>query len=197
MKNLFNIIYDPNQTWPKIAESEFTIPQLYTRFIIWMAAIPPVAAYIGTVYSGWQVGIGEPVRLTTKSALLLSSMAYLAILVGVYILGRFVHWIAKTYGSEVTLNRALALVAYSGAPLFLVSICSVYPVLWLNTLFTLVGAAMAIRILFVGTPIMMGVNDEKGILLANSILTVGMVMLVGVMVISVLFWGFGFGPVYQ
>ena len=197
MKNRFNVLYDPVQAWPKIAERKFNVSQVYLRFIVIMAAIPPVAAYIGAVYSGWRVGFGEPVRLTWQSALMMSVAAYVAILVGIYVLARFVHWMAKTYDSTATVDQALVLVAYSGVPLFLVSIFSVYPVLWLNTLLTLVGAAMAIRILFIGTPVMMNVSQEKGFLFANAILTVGMVMLVGVLAISVLFWGFGVGPVYS
>ena len=196
MKNRFNVLYDPIQAWPRISERKFNITQVYVRFIIVMAAIPPVAAYIGAVYSGWRIGFGEPVKLTWQSALMMSIAAYVAILVGIYVLARFVHWMAKTYDSEASLDRAVVLVAYSGGPLFLVSIFSVYPVLWLNTLLTLVAAALAIRILFVGTPVMMQVNQEKGFMFANAILTIGMVMLVGVLAISVLFWGFGIGPVY-
>lgn len=196
MRNRFNILYNPEVAWPRIAEKKLGIGEVYLRFVIVMAAIPPVSAFIGTVYSGWRVGLGEPVKLTWESALVLCIAAYVAILIGVYVFSRFVHWMAKTYDSEATLEKAFVLVVYSGMPLFIVSIFSAYPILWLNTLLTLVAAALSIRILFIGTPFMMGINQEKGFMFANSILVVGMVMTVAILVISVLFWGLGVGPSY-
>ncbi|NVK21234.1 MAG: DUF1282 family protein [Kangiellaceae bacterium] len=196
MKNRFNVLYNPIETWPKIEKKNFTITQIYLRFLLIMAAIPPIAAYIGAVYIGWRVGFEEPVKLTWQSALLISVSAYIAILVGMYVFARLVHWMAQTYKSEATVADAFALVSYSCVPLFLVSIFSAYPLLWLNTMLTLVAAALAIRILFIGTPVMMKIDQDRGFLFTNSILTVGMVMFVGTIAISVIFWANGVGPAF-
>ncbi len=194
MKNRFNLLYNPEETWKTIKSKQFTIPQVYLRFLIFMAIIPVAAAYIGTVYIGWKVGAESATKLTSQSALMISIAAYIGMLVGAYIFAHFVRWMAKTYGSDCSLADCFALIVYSATPLFLASVVSVYPILWLDSLITLAALAFSVRLLFIGTPIMMGVNDEKGFLFANSILAVAMVLSVGSIAISVLFWGMGIAP---
>ncbi|WP_251358170.1 Yip1 family protein [Kangiella sp. TOML190] len=194
MKNRFNLLYKPEETWQTIKSKNFTIPQVYVRFLIFMALIPVVAAFIGTVYIGWQVGSEEATKLTPASALRISIAAYFGMLAGAYIFSHFVRWMAKTYGSDASLADCFALIVYSACPLFLASIVSIYPILWLDTLVTIAALAYSVRLLFIGTPIMMGVNQEKGFLFTNSILAVAMVLAVGSIAISVLFWGMGVAP---
>lgn len=196
MKNRFNVLYNPAKAWEQLREENFSVKQAYIRMVIWMALLPPVSAFIGAVYSGWRIGYEEPVKLTWQSALTISIAAYLAILVGLYIFARLVHWMAQTYDSNATVSDAFVLIAYSCMPLFLISITSAYPLLWLNTLLTLVAVALALRILFAGTPIMMGIDKDRGILFTNSILTVALVLIVAVLAISVIFWANGMGPVF-
>lgn len=194
MKNRFNLLYQPENTWKEIKSKQFSIPQVYMRFLIFMALIPVAAAFVGTVYIGWKVGSAEPTKLTSDSALMISIAAYVGMLIGSYVFAYFVRWMARTYGSEATLADCFALVVYSATPLFLASIVSVYPILWLDTLITLAALAFSVRLLFIGTPIMMGINSEKGFLFTNSILAVAMVLAVGSIAISVLFWGMGIAP---
>lgn len=196
MKNRFNVLYNPSQAWQQFKEEKFTVRQVYLRMVIWMALLPPVFAFIGAVYSGWRIGHADPVKLTWESALLISIAAYFATLIGLYIFARLVHWMAQTYDSQATIHDSFALIAYSCMPLFLISIVSAYPLLWLDTLLTLLAVALALRILFVGTPIMMNIDKDRAMLFTNSILTVALVLVVGTLFISVLFWANGLGPVF-
>lgn len=196
MKNRFNILYNPVDTWKHIKEKNFSISQVYIRVLVIMALLPPLFAFIGAVYSGWKIGNEEPVKLTWQSALNISIAAYLAILLGAYIFSRLIHWMAKTYGSDATLSDCFALVVYSCIPLFLVSVFSAYPVLWLDMLLTLIAVAFSVRLLFLGTPIMMGINSERAFFFSNSIITVGLVLVVAALAMSVLFWAHGVGPVF-
>lgn len=196
MKNRFNILYNPVATWENIKSKDFTVTQVYLRVLIVMAAIPPLFAFIGAVYSGWRIGNEEPVKLTWDSALSISIAAYIAILFGAYIFSWLIHWMTKTYGSKARFADCFALVVYSCIPLFLVSILSAYPLLWLDLLFTLVAIAFSIRLLFLGTPIMMGIDEEKAFFFSNSIITIALVMVVGGLTISVLFWANGVGPIF-
>lgn len=196
MKNRFNVLYNPAKAWEQLKEEKFTVKQIYLRMVIWMALLPPLFAFIGAVYSGWRIGYEDPVKLTWESALTISIAAYIAILVGLYIFARLVHWMAQTYDSNASIDDSFALIAYSCMPLFLISVFSAYPLLWMNTLLTLVAVALALRILFAGTPVMMNIDKDRGILFTNSILTVALVLVVATLVISVLFWANGMGPVF-
>ena len=196
MKNRFNMLYNPVKTWQNIKKRNFTIPQVYFRLLLVMALLPPFFGFIGAVYSGWRIGNEPPVKLTWESALGIAIAAYIAILVAAYVYSRFIHWMAKTYGSKATLADCFALVSYSCIPLFLVSVLSAYPLLWMDLLVTLLAIAYSVRLLFLGTPIMMDIDEDKAFFFSNSIITVGLVLVVGGMAISVLFWANGVGPMF-
>jgi len=193
----FALMYNPSEEWRKISDKQQSISHIYFTFLIFFAAIPPASAFIGSTYVGWQIGSGEIHTLTTQSALVLSISAYLAILVGVFVLSYFIKWMAQTYGASPTLSECVNLTAYSFTPLFLAGFWGVFPILWLDMLVTLFAIGMSINLLFKGVPLVMGINEEKAFLFSSSILTVSMVCLVGMLAITVIFWGSGLSPVFQ
>lgn len=195
LTNAIALLYGPSQEWKNISEQKQSIAQIYLTFLVFFAAIPPVSAFIGSTYVGWNIA-GETYKLTTDSALYLSIIAYVAILVAVIILSAFVQWMAKTYGANPTLAECVNLTAYSCTPLFLVGVLGSFPILWLDMLFSLVAIAMSVNLLYKGVPQIMGVNQEKGFLFASSILTLGMVSLVGMLAVTIIFWGSGISPVF-
>ncbi len=196
LRNTFGLLYEPEKQWQKISEKNDSIIKTYFKFLVFIALIPPVSAYVGATYVGWSLGISDTYRLTPASALKLSIAAYLAILVAVFVLAYFIQWMAKTYGATPSLKRCVNLAAYSCTPLFLVSIAGTYPILWLDMLISLAGIGWAVYLLYNGVPLMMGIDRERGFLFASSILTVGLCILVGMLAITVLFWGAGIAPVF-
>jgi hypothetical protein len=104
---------------------------------------------------------------------------------------------AKTYGAKPNLTNCVKLTAYSFTPLFLAGFLGAYPILWLNMLVSLIAIGMSVNLLFKGVPKLMGINEEKAFLFSSSILTVSMVSLVGMLAVTVIFWGSGLSPVFQ
>jgi hypothetical protein len=190
-------MYAPSKEWKNISEQKQSISHIYLTFLAFFAAIPPASAFVGSTYVGWQVGSGETHTLTTESAMYLSIAAYLAIMAAVLVLSLFVQWMAKTYGAKPTLSECLNLTAYSFTPLFLAGFLGAFPILWLDMLVSLAAIGMSINLLFKGVPQLMGINEEKAFLFSSSILTVAMVSLVGMLAITVIFWGTGLSPVFQ
>ncbi len=197
LTNAIALIYGPNQEWPNISEKKQSIPHIYLTYLIFFAAIPPASAFIGSTYVGWQIGSGDLHTLTAMSALYLSISAYIAILVAVFVLSLFIQWMAKTYGANPTLAQCVNLTAYSFTPLFLAGFLGAFPILWLDMLISLIAIGMAIRLLYKGVPHLMNISEEKAFLFSSSILTVSMVSLVGMLAITVIFWGSGIAPVFQ
>jgi hypothetical protein len=103
---------------------------------------------------------------------------------------------ARNFGAEPTLDKCVVTAAYIATPLFLVGVTALYPVLWVNMLAGLVALGYTVYLLYTGIPIVMEIAQEQGFLFASSLLTVGLVMLVGMLAITVLLWGFGFGPAF-
>ncbi len=197
MKNVFSLLYTPKNEWRDIAIQNKTVVQTILLYVVPMALIPTISAYIGASYVGWGL-VGEKiVKLTSDSAMLLSIAAFFAITGAVVVMGLLIKWMAETYGGHPSLDRCIALSAYSATPLFLVGFAALYPVLWVDTLLTLVAIAFAVKLLFIGVPIMMDIDENKGYLFASSILTVAMVMIIGLFAITILFWGFGLAPAFR
>ncbi len=50
--------------------------------------------------------------------------------------------------------------------------------------------------MYIGIPIVLNIEPEKGFILASGVLTVGLVTMVGIIATTVILWGMGLGPQY-
>lgn len=196
LKHVWGIITEPRLTWGKIRDEDWTPADIYVRTIIPLALISPVAGFIGTTQFGWQIGTGSAVTLTKTSALQISIAYFGAILVAVFVISMLIRWMSETYGDIKPFVRCLALASYTAVPLFLIGICQIYPVLWINFLFGLPALAYSVYLLYAGVPVMMDIPPEKGFLFASAVLAVGLVALVGLLASTVVLWSYGLGPAF-
>ena len=192
-----NLLSHPATGWEQVKAEGLTIKECYGRYVIPLALIAPVATFIGTSLVGWQVGSGDPVKLTVDSALKISVLTFFAMLVVVYVLARTIHWMARTYDSDKSLAECFSLAAFTAVPLFLVGVTMIYPMPWFVYLVGLPALGYSVALLYTGVPVMMEVNKEQGFLFSSAILALGLVSLVGLIVVSVSFWGFGAGPSFR
>ncbi len=194
VQHIKGLLTNPNIEWAAIRDRNLSVAQLYTEFLLVAAAIAPVCALIGTTTIGWSIGIGDPVKLTFGSALKMSVAFYIAILVATFTIGKLIHWMSETYGSEQSLSTCVALAGFTALPLFLVGVVQLIPTLWLNFIVGLPALAYSVYLLYTGVPIMMQIPKERGFLFSSSILAVGLVTLVGLLAITAGLWGVGIGP---
>lgn len=190
----FGILTHPDREWQTIREEHESTPKLFLTHVILLAIIPAAAAFYGTTQVGWQVGDGAVIRLSEGSAMQLCVMFYAAMLSGIFIIGKFIDFFAATYNVES--DNGVTLAAYTATPLFLIGAIAVYPVLWVNMMAGVIAVCWSVYLLYEGLPILMKMPAERGFMFASSILTVGLVMLVGLFAISVIVWSIGIGPEY-
>ncbi len=196
LRHVWGLLSHPQKEWAAIREEPCTIGKCYLSHVVLLAAIPPLAAFIGSTQVGWRVGFGDPVKLTTGSAAQIAVAFYLAMLVGVFIMGKAIHWMAQNWEVKPELSKCVVLAAYTATPLFLAGLMAFYPVLWINMLVGLAALAYTVYLLYTGIPVVMGVSREQGFLFATAVLTFGMVMLIGMLAVTVLLWGHGLAPSY-
>jgi len=134
LNHVWGLFAHPEEEWKEIRKENCGIGRCYCTHVLFLAAIPPVAGFIGTTQIGWQVGSREVIKLTIESALGISLMYYLAMLIGVFSIGKLIHWMGKTYGAKQSLPRCIGLAAYTATPLFLTGLTGLYPIVWLNFL---------------------------------------------------------------
>lgn len=200
LEHTLGILLHPDSEWKAIRNEKHSFKQVFISHVPLLALIPAVSFYIGVTQVGWSFGGGDPIKLTSMSALSLCGLTYLALLVGVYLLGEFINWMAKTYGVKDSEERrhyeGTALAVYVTTPVFLVGIFGLYPDLWLNAAVTLIAGAYAVYLIYEGIPILMDINKDQAFMYASSVVTIGLVLMVLVRVAAVIVWSVGVGPVY-
>jgi hypothetical protein len=185
-----------HQEWREIRDNPESISHVYFAHVLFLALIPPVSMYIGTTKVGWVIGKGDPVMLTESSALVMSGFMYLAMLAGVAVMGAFINWMSRTYDSAPGFARCVVFAAYTATPLFVAGLCALYPNVVLTMLVGIAAVFYTAYLLYTGIPIFMKIPEDEGFVYSSSILTIGLVMFVSLMAITVLIWSFGFGPAY-
>lgn len=190
------LLTHPDREWEAIRNDSESVSMLYLGHILLLALIPAAAGFYGTTQVGWQIGGGQVIRLTEASALQLSLLFYAAMLAGIYVLGRFIDFFAATYEVKDDKPRGVILAAYTATPVFLMGVIAVYPNIWVNMLAGLIAIAYSVYLLYEGLPILMKIPPERGFMFASSVLTVGLVMFVALLAITVVIWSVGVGPVY-
>ncbi|UCC57446.1 MAG: YIP1 family protein [Gammaproteobacteria bacterium] len=194
VKHVWGLFVNPKREWLAIRDEESTIGKSYTRHIMLLALIPALSGFIGTTQFGWQIGVGDPVKLTLQSAGVIAVLYYLAMIVGVYSMGWMIHWMGETYGADSPLSQCVVLAAYTATPLFLIGIMELYPVLWLNMVLGIPALAYTVYLLYTGVPIMMGISEDRGFLFSSAVLGVGLVAFVALLAVTALLWGWGIEP---
>ncbi|WP_028696931.1 Yip1 family protein [Pseudomonas cremoricolorata] len=194
--HVLGLFTHPDQEWKHIRGEDESISHMYLTHTLILAALPAISAFIGTTQFGWVIGGRAAVMLTVPSALWMSVMSYIAMLLGVAIMGAFIHWMARTYDATPSMARCIAFATYTATPLFIGGLAALYPHVWLGLLIGIAAVAYTVYLLYVGLPTFMGIPDDEGFLFSSSVLAVGLVVLVAIMAATVVIWGMGVGPMY-
>ncbi len=195
--HLIGLFTHPEAEWLDIRRKIDQNKCAYVPLVFILAILPPICGFIGTTQFGWKIGTGEAVKLTTQSAGMIAITYYFAIVVGIFIVGKMIHWMAQTYTSPAGLPECIALAAFVSVPILLIGAFEIYPVLWVNMLVGLFALAYSVRLLYIGVPIMLKVEKEHGFLYSSAILGFGMAALVALLVITALLWGSGMAPTFS
>ena len=107
-----DILLKPKQTWPVVAAESGDTASLYKNYIVILAAIAPIAGFIGMSLVG--VGaFGMNVRVPILSGLVSAVVSYVVSLAMVFVLALIVDALAPTFGGTKNQFNALKVVAYS------------------------------------------------------------------------------------
>ena len=143
----------PDKEWREIrGDAEESIGHMYFTHTLILAAIPAISAFIGTTQVGWVIGNRAPVMLTLDSALWMTLLSYAAMLVGVAVMGAFIHWMARTYDAQPSLQRCVAFATYTATPLFIGGLAALYPHMWLGMMVGTAAICYTVYLLYVGLP---------------------------------------------
>jgi hypothetical protein len=195
LSHIKGLLVSPSKEWIKIRDEQCSVADCYIQHALILAAIPAISAYIGATLIGWDIG-DRNFKFTAESTIPLVLGFYIASLIAIGILGKTIHWMSDTYGTSKKLSTCISLATAITTPLFISGVFALIPVPWLIFLTSLTAIAYSVYLLYSGIPIVMGVNPEKGFLYASAVLTMALVIVVGILVVTVIFWSMGLAPIH-
>lgn len=195
LNHLWGLYAHPREEWQTIDKNKESM-RYSIMHIMLVALIPCVCGYFSSVHIGWKLGNRDPFMLTSDSALLISGLMYLALILGVGLLAYLAKILGQAFEADVTFTQAAELAVYTATPIFMVGFAALYPVLWFVMLVGLAGIAYSVYLLYSGVPILLHIPEEKGFIYASSVVTCGLVLLVIIMATTAIVWTQGYGPMF-
>ena len=182
------ILLKPKQTWPVIAAEGGDVAGIFTGYVMILAAIPALAAFIGMTLFGIG-GFGVTMRIPVAAALGNMIIGYVMSLVMVFVLALIVNALAPTFGGTKNQLAAVKVVAYSLTASFVAGILGILPSL--TVLGSLIGLVWAIYLLYTGLPVLMRSPPEKAGAYTAVVIVCAIVAGVVLAAVSALFMGGG------
>ena len=179
-----NILVNPKKEWDVIASQEESHSKVLTSYLIILALIPVLAAFIGWGFIGYKAFFVKlaSVELGIRYAVI----QLVTIIAGAYITAVVFNELAPKYGAKKDFNKAFQLAAYCYTAICVGGIFYLLPSL--STLASLAGL-YSLYLLYVGMKPMMQVPDDK----ATNYFVVSLLCMIAVSVVLSLILTAAFG----
>lgn len=167
-----NILLKPKDTWPVIAAEPATTQSIYVPYVVLLAAIGPLASFIGGQVFGITV-FGVTYHPPLAGALVSAIVSYGLSLATIFILALVIDGIAPNFGGEKNQVQALKVAAYSATAGWVGGIFGILPALAvIGLLFALYG----LYLLYLGLPVLMKVPQDKALVYTVVVVVVYIVL---------------------
>lgn len=165
------ILLTPQTEWEVIAAEQTTTQELYTKFIMPVAAIGPVAQFIG--YSLFGVSIfGTTYRVPIVSGLTSALVTYVLTLVGTYILALIIDSLAPTFKGRQAQIQALKVAAYSSTAAWVAGIFALIP----GLRFLAILGLYSVYLLYLGLPVLMKTPRDRALIYTGVVIIAAIVL---------------------
>ena len=144
-----NILLTPKSEWPVIATEPETTSSLYTKYILILAALGPLAFFLKSTLIGTATFVGT-FRVGIGAGLTLAVLSYVSTLVGIYLWSLIINALAPTFGGQKDSVQALKTAAYAATGAWVGGLGYLIP--WLGGLIAFAGAVYSIYLLYLGLP---------------------------------------------
>jgi hypothetical protein len=177
-----DILLKPKETWPVIAAEPATTQSIYVPYVVALAAIGPVAQFIGGQVFGF-TAFGVTYHPPIASALVSAILSYGLTLATVFLLALVIDGLAPNFGGQKDQVQALKVAAYSATAGWVGGIFGLVPALGL------IGALLGLYglyLLYLGLPVLMKAPQDKavGYTVVVVIVAIVLFLIVGAVVAS-------------
>ena len=159
LQRVLDILMRPRDTWLQIDAEDGNPARIYLSYLVFLAAIPAVAGFIG--YSLIGVGaFGISVRVPVVQGLVSMVVGYVLSLAMVYVLALIANMLAPRFQAQQDMGSAFKLVAYASTAGMLGGVFSILPSL---AMLGLLAALYSVYLIYTGIPVLMKAPQEKAV----------------------------------
>ena len=172
------VILNPKTCWADLKNEPITIKELYTKYILVLAAIPALCGFIKQVIFGVSIPFLGTWRMPFFSGLIYSIVQYLVTLGMLYVAAVIIDKLAPRFEGKTDTTTAFKLTAYSVTPSLILGVMMLFPaaLAMLGGLLGLYG----FYLLYEGIPAMTGVPEAKRNVFCAA--TIGCLVVAGIVV---------------
>ncbi len=152
------ICLKPAAEWGVIAEEPASTGGLYTGYVIPLAAIGPIAGFVGGSIIGRSIPYVGTYRIPVGTGLTLALSGFVMTLVSVYVLALIINALAPKFAAEKNTGLALKVAVYAWTPAWIAGVLQLVTMLGL---LGLAAAAYSIYLLYLGLPRLMKCPPER------------------------------------
>lgn len=153
-----NILFKPLDEWPRIEAEPSTIGDILVRYVLPLAAIGPVAGFIGGQVFGYGA-LGFTYRPSLLSSLSSAIVTYVLSVIGIFVLSLIADFLAPKFGGTSNRLSAFKLVAYSWTAGLLAGVFGIIP----SLAFLAILGLYSVYLLYTGATPLMKVPQDKAV----------------------------------
>ncbi|MFP8777874.1 Yip1 family protein [Hydrogenophaga sp. RWCD_12] len=183
------ILLKPKGTWPVIEAEAGDIPSIYKNYLVYLAAIPAVATFIGMSLFGFGA-FGVSFRVPILTGLVNMVVGFVLSLAMVYVLSLIADALAPSFGGQKNGLNAFKLVAYGATAGMVGGVFNLIPAL---SMLGVLAGLYSIYLLYTGIPVLMKAPQEKALGYTAVLIVCGIVAGLIMGAVSAMFSGGGPG----
>lgn len=185
------IILQPNDTFPALAAEQTTPGDIVIRYALPLAAIGPVASFIGGQVFGYSA-FGVKYTPGFMTGLTMALTGFVMSLISLVIVSLVAEFLAPNFGGEAKRTDAFKLVAAAMTPGWVAGILGIIPALGA---LAIIAALYGIYLLYKGSgPLMKVPEDKAAVYTVVVIVAAFVVSFIAATVLSTVTSAFGAGP---
>jgi hypothetical protein len=155
-----NMILSPQSEWEVVNLETTTTAELYKGYIVLLAAIGPIAIFLGSVVFGVRIPYFGVSHFGLLAALSTAIVSYVCALIGVFLMALIIDALAPTFGGQKNQMQALKVTAFSFTPAWVAAVFHVIPMLGV---LALLASLYSLYVLYLGLPVLMKTSKEKAV----------------------------------
>jgi len=175
ISHLWGFYFHPRKQWQSLNQQHNSLVESISH-LSFFAAIAPSCLALNLWFFGFEWN-DKNLFMQSNQIIAITICMYLSLIVAVLLLACLAKAMTKDYGKPTSFVIALELACFAVTPLLGTGFAWLFPQPWFLLLVGLLGLIYSIYLLFLGTPILLDIPEERGFMFSSTLVAFGLVLL--------------------